>query len=81
MVIWGTSFSFENLPYLVEAIVNLGTYEVWVSEHKIHNGDLVFKLLSALKSAKFLEFLPGHKEVRVHFYLHFLLGLYLVQAF
>ena len=67
----GNFVFIENLPYLVEAIVNLGTYEVWVSEHEIYYGDLVFKLLSALKSAKFLEFLPGHKEVRVHFYLHF----------
>ena len=44
----GNFVFIENLPNLVEVIVNLGTYEVWVSEHKIHNGDLVFKLLSAL---------------------------------
>ncbi|KAK7859590.1 putative fbd-associated f-box protein [Quercus suber] len=72
----GNFVFIENLPNLVEAIVNPGTYEVWVSEHKIHYGDLVFKLLSALKSAKFLEFLPGHKEYKlfdvycVHIYNH-----------
>lgn len=36
----GNFVFIDNLPNLVEVIVNLGTYEVWFLN--IHYGDLVF---------------------------------------